>query len=76
VATQWIDNNLTYLDAELLKLYLEEDHDYMKLTWPEYHYKHACRLGICPNCLELWIAAACGMPRRCQCRAEVAAVPN
>eukprot|EP00962_Isochrysis_galbana_P004329 scaffold1198_cov116-Isochrysis_galbana.AAC.11 len=28
---QWIDNNLTYLDAELLELYLEEDHDYMTL---------------------------------------------
>jgi len=23
----------------------------MKFTWPEYHYKHACRLGICPNYL-------------------------
>eukprot|EP00962_Isochrysis_galbana_P037551 scaffold13167_cov123-Isochrysis_galbana.AAC.5 len=30
---------------------VEEDHDYMKFTWPEYHYKHACRLGICPNYL-------------------------
>jgi len=33
---QWIDNNLTYLDAELLELYLEEDHNFMKFTWPEY----------------------------------------
>eukprot|EP00962_Isochrysis_galbana_P018867 scaffold5475_cov127-Isochrysis_galbana.AAC.1 len=48
---QWIDNNLTYLDAELLELYLEEDNDYMTFTWPEYHHKHACRLGICPNYL-------------------------
>eukprot|EP00962_Isochrysis_galbana_P057328 scaffold29659_cov112-Isochrysis_galbana.AAC.1 len=47
----WIDNNLSYIDAELLELYLEEDYDYMRFTWPEYHYKHACRLGICPNYL-------------------------
>eukprot|EP00962_Isochrysis_galbana_P022114 scaffold6566_cov124-Isochrysis_galbana.AAC.1 len=48
---QWIDNNLTYLDSVLLELYLEEDHDYMTFTWPEYHHKHACRLGMCPNYL-------------------------
>eukprot|EP00962_Isochrysis_galbana_P011641 scaffold3278_cov124-Isochrysis_galbana.AAC.1 len=45
----WIDNNMTYLDSLILSRYLKEDHDYMKLTWPEYHYKHACRLGMCPN---------------------------
>jgi len=48
---QWLDNNLTYLDAELLELYIEDDHDYMTITWPEYHHKHACRHGICPNYL-------------------------
>eukprot|EP00962_Isochrysis_galbana_P039532 scaffold14177_cov124-Isochrysis_galbana.AAC.4 len=42
---QWIDNNLTYLDAELLELYLDEDHSFMRFTWPEYHLKQACRLG-------------------------------
>eukprot|EP00962_Isochrysis_galbana_P057437 scaffold29803_cov107-Isochrysis_galbana.AAC.2 len=45
---QWIDNNLTYLDAELLELYLDEDSNYMRFTWPEYHLKQACRLGVCP----------------------------
>eukprot|EP00962_Isochrysis_galbana_P048191 scaffold19994_cov129-Isochrysis_galbana.AAC.1 len=50
---QWIDNNnnLTYLDAELLELYLDEDHSFMRFTWPEYHLKQACRLGMCPNSL-------------------------
>eukprot|EP00962_Isochrysis_galbana_P052730 scaffold24196_cov120-Isochrysis_galbana.AAC.6 len=46
---QWIDNNLTYLDTKLLEKYLDEDKDYMKFTWPEYHIKHACRLGVCPR---------------------------
>jgi len=55
---QWIDNNLTYLDAELLELYLEEDHDYMTFTWPEYHHKQACRLGMCPNYLFEHLRAA------------------
>eukprot|EP00962_Isochrysis_galbana_P032323 scaffold10597_cov124-Isochrysis_galbana.AAC.8 len=46
---QWVDNNLTYLDAVLLERYLNEDKDYMRSTWPEYHLKHACRLGVCPR---------------------------
>eukprot|EP00962_Isochrysis_galbana_P032550 scaffold10715_cov114-Isochrysis_galbana.AAC.2 len=33
---QWIDNNLTYLDAELLEMYIDEDSEYMRFTWPEY----------------------------------------
>eukprot|EP00962_Isochrysis_galbana_P061954 scaffold48601_cov309-Isochrysis_galbana.AAC.1 len=46
---QWINNNLTYLDALLLALYQDKDHDYMSFTWPEYHYKHMCRLGVWPR---------------------------
>jgi len=46
---QWIDNNLTYLDAELLEMYLDEDSNYMRFTWPEYHLKQACSLGVCPH---------------------------
>eukprot|EP00962_Isochrysis_galbana_P032032 scaffold10482_cov116-Isochrysis_galbana.AAC.13 len=45
----WIRNNMTYLDSLLLELYLENDYDYMRFTWLEYHYKHSCRLGVCPN---------------------------
>eukprot|EP00962_Isochrysis_galbana_P029498 scaffold9430_cov128-Isochrysis_galbana.AAC.6 len=48
---QWIDNNLTYLDAELLERYIDEDSEYMRFTWPEYHLKQACRLGVCPHYL-------------------------
>jgi len=49
----WIRNNLTYLDALLLELYLEKDYTYLSFTWPEYHYKHACRLGVCSNILNI-----------------------
>eukprot|EP00962_Isochrysis_galbana_P027981 scaffold8818_cov129-Isochrysis_galbana.AAC.3 len=34
----WIDNNLTYLDAELLEKYIDEDSEYMRFTWPEYTF--------------------------------------
>eukprot|EP00962_Isochrysis_galbana_P038031 scaffold13412_cov152-Isochrysis_galbana.AAC.6 len=29
---QWVDNNLTYLDAELLEMYLTEDKGYGRST--------------------------------------------
>jgi len=42
---------MTYLDALLVKLYHDNDYDYMKFTWLDYHIKHSCRLGVCPNYL-------------------------
>eukprot|EP00962_Isochrysis_galbana_P025655 scaffold7936_cov116-Isochrysis_galbana.AAC.9 len=44
--------SLTFLDALLLDMYAEKDLTYMRFTWPDYHYKHACRLGMCPNFLD------------------------
>jgi len=40
---------MTYLDSLLLELYHDKDHCYMGFTWLDYHIKHACRLGVCPN---------------------------
>jgi len=54
---QWIDNNMTYLDALVLALLQDKDSDYMKDTWPEYHYKHMCRLCVCPQ--YLWTIDMC-----------------
>eukprot|EP00962_Isochrysis_galbana_P004056 scaffold1130_cov127-Isochrysis_galbana.AAC.8 len=39
---QWIDNNMSYLDALALALLQDKDSDYMKDSWPEYHCKHMC----------------------------------
>eukprot|EP00962_Isochrysis_galbana_P046269 scaffold18575_cov104-Isochrysis_galbana.AAC.5 len=46
---QWIDNNMSYLDALVLALLQDKDSDFMKDSWPKYHYKHMCRLGVCPQ---------------------------
>jgi len=48
---QWIDNNFTYLDSLLLELYLEEDHNFMRFTWPEYHYLHKKYAAHAPHAL-------------------------
>ena len=34
---QWIDKNMSYLDALALALLQDKDSDYMKDSWPEYH---------------------------------------
>eukprot|EP00962_Isochrysis_galbana_P011841 scaffold3344_cov138-Isochrysis_galbana.AAC.4 len=33
---QWIDNNMTYLDALALAFLQDKDGSYMRHTWPEY----------------------------------------
>jgi len=42
----------SYLDALALAFLQDRDHSYRSNnTWPEYHNKHMCRLGVCPNYL-------------------------
>jgi len=56
---QWIDNNMSYLDALALAFLQDRDHSYRSNTWPEYHNKHMCRLGVCPN--YLWTIDVYGL---------------
>eukprot|EP00962_Isochrysis_galbana_P016562 scaffold4750_cov140-Isochrysis_galbana.AAC.1 len=52
----WIRNNLTYLDALLLELYLEKDYTYMRFIWPECttsSMRVASVCVVCPNILNM-----------------------
>eukprot|EP00962_Isochrysis_galbana_P032223 scaffold10560_cov133-Isochrysis_galbana.AAC.13 len=44
---QWIDNNMTYLDARALAVFQDGDHDYRLDSWSTYHNLHMCRLLAC-----------------------------
>eukprot|EP00962_Isochrysis_galbana_P055446 scaffold27229_cov146-Isochrysis_galbana.AAC.4 len=50
---QWIDNNLTYLDALALVVFQDGDADFRRDSWSTYHNLHMCRLGlgVCPHWL-------------------------
>jgi hypothetical protein len=48
---QWIDNNLSYLDARALVVLQAGDADFRRDSWSTYHNLHMCRLGVCPQWL-------------------------
>eukprot|EP00962_Isochrysis_galbana_P019435 scaffold5664_cov115-Isochrysis_galbana.AAC.11 len=50
---QWIDNNMTYLDARALVVFQDDgDADFRRDTWAVYHNLHMCRLEACPICFD------------------------
>eukprot|EP00962_Isochrysis_galbana_P016276 scaffold4656_cov117-Isochrysis_galbana.AAC.8 len=48
---QWIDNNLTYLDACAIVVFQDGDADFRRDSWSTYHNLHMCRLGVCSHWL-------------------------
>eukprot|EP00962_Isochrysis_galbana_P032649 scaffold10772_cov107-Isochrysis_galbana.AAC.2 len=48
---QWIDNNMSYLDACAIVVFQDGDADFRRDSWSIYHNLHMCRLGVCPNWL-------------------------
>eukprot|EP00962_Isochrysis_galbana_P021397 scaffold6313_cov113-Isochrysis_galbana.AAC.6 len=50
---QWIDNNMSYLDARALEVFQsgDGDADFRRASWSTYYNLHMCRLGVCPKWL-------------------------
>eukprot|EP00962_Isochrysis_galbana_P002994 scaffold836_cov123-Isochrysis_galbana.AAC.2 len=48
---QWIDNNMSYLDALVLEVFQYGDADFRRDSWSTYQNLHMCRLGVCPQWL-------------------------
>eukprot|EP00962_Isochrysis_galbana_P044038 scaffold16943_cov121-Isochrysis_galbana.AAC.1 len=45
---QWIDNNMSYLDARALVVLQAGGSDFRRDSWSVYHNLHMCRLGVSP----------------------------